>query len=147
MSEQQEKIKGEKFGLCNRTACQSPDNVTWYNTGTRAFYCPKCANLINKANHAVLGYNLCVNHTHVSPLYPNISAFPAVMADKTTTQLHREERACELKDLLSTLDTLCTTYDLRLGQALVLAIKDKQIDLFDIENGALEILVKKKLEI
>lgn len=60
--------------------------------------------------------------------------------------LHREDRTCELKDLLSTLDLLCTTYDLRLGQALVLAITDKQIDLFNIENGALEILVKKKLE-
>lgn len=75
-----------------------------------------------------------------------IKAFFSTMVINKQAQLHREERACELKELLSTLDTLCTTYDLRLGQALVLATRDKQIDLFNIENGALETLVKKKLE-
>lgn len=155
VSEQQEKIKGKKFGLCNRSVCQSVDNVVWYNGGTRAFYCPKCAALINRSNHEILGYNLCVDQTQIppfatstidQPIYSNISAFPAFMAINKQAQRHREEGACELKDLLSTLDLLCTTHDLRLGQALVLAITDKQVDLFNIENDALEILVKKKLE-
>ena len=59
MSESQEKIKGKKHGLCNRTACQSPDNIVWYNSGTYAYYCPKCAKLINNGGRGVLGYDLC----------------------------------------------------------------------------------------
>ena len=59
MSEPQEKIKGKKHGLCNRTACQSPHHVVFYNSGTHAYYCAKCAKLINNAGRGVLGYDLC----------------------------------------------------------------------------------------
>lgn len=59
VSKQQEKIKGKKHGLCNRTACQSPKNVVWYNFGTYAYYCPECAKLINKANKGIVDYDLC----------------------------------------------------------------------------------------
>ena len=53
------KKKGQKNGHCNRMACQSPDNVVWYNSGTGAYYCPNCAQMINNACYADLGYNLC----------------------------------------------------------------------------------------
>lgn len=42
--------KGEKNGLCNRSACQTPDDVVFYNKGTHKYYCPHCANAINRAN-------------------------------------------------------------------------------------------------
>ena len=58
MSEQQEKVKGKKYGLCNRTACQSPKDIVWYFSGTNAYYCPKCARLINDGCRT-LGFALC----------------------------------------------------------------------------------------
>ena len=50
MEEKTKKVKGEKHGLCNRSACQTPEDVVFYNKGTRKFYCPVCADLINNAN-------------------------------------------------------------------------------------------------
>lgn len=40
--------KGQQGGSCNVTACQEP-GATWFNTSTRAFYCPSCARKINRA--------------------------------------------------------------------------------------------------
>lgn len=40
-------LKGDYKGRCNRTACQDPEAVVWYNTGTRKYYCWHCAYLIN----------------------------------------------------------------------------------------------------
>ena len=36
--------------LCNRTACQTPINVFYFNNVTDAFYCDKCAELINASD-------------------------------------------------------------------------------------------------
>lgn len=36
--------------LCNRTACQSPVNVFFFNNVTQAFYCDTCAELINASD-------------------------------------------------------------------------------------------------
>lgn len=38
--------KGKRLGNCNRTACQSPDYVVFWNRATQAYYCPNCARLI-----------------------------------------------------------------------------------------------------
>ena len=38
-----DKVKGEKNGLCNRTACQTPHKVTYYNEVMNKFYCLYCA--------------------------------------------------------------------------------------------------------
>ena len=43
-------IKGEKNGLCNVTACQSPTDVVFFNKGTSKYYCASCAQRINDAN-------------------------------------------------------------------------------------------------
>ena len=56
--------KGKKNGNCNRTACQSPENVTWFNSGTREYYCYVCAQLINERNFNDLGYDLCVDENN-----------------------------------------------------------------------------------
>jgi len=42
------KIKGEKHGLCNRTACQSSFNVIWFNHSTGKYYCTECAIMLNE---------------------------------------------------------------------------------------------------
>jgi hypothetical protein len=39
-------VKGEKNGLCNRTACQQP-GATWHNKYNGQYYCASCAHLIN----------------------------------------------------------------------------------------------------
>jgi hypothetical protein len=58
-------MKGIKNGNCNRTACQSPKNVEWYNHSTRKYYCSKCANILNndRFNKAdaqrIWGHDLC----------------------------------------------------------------------------------------
>lgn len=58
-----EKIKGEKHGLCNITACQSPDEVIWYNHSTRSYYCTVCAKRLNEVNkddaEEMFGHPLC----------------------------------------------------------------------------------------
>jgi hypothetical protein len=61
----QHKEKGEKNGLCNRTACQSPHNVIFFNHSTRKYYCPACAHDLNDDpyNHRdamrLYGHELC----------------------------------------------------------------------------------------
>ena len=49
------------------------------------------------------------------------------------------QRNEELISLLTTLEELCTKYNLRLGQVIQLALNraDYNVDLFDIENGKL----------
>lgn len=44
------KVKGYYQGLCNRTDCQTPHRVEWYNKYTNAFYCPACSRDINESN-------------------------------------------------------------------------------------------------
>lgn len=44
------KKKGHYQGLCNVTACQSPNQVEYYNLYTHAFYCAYCAHDINRSN-------------------------------------------------------------------------------------------------
>ena len=51
-------LKGKKDGNCNVTACQVP-GATWWNTGTRAYYCRYCSSEINKWARHDLGHNLC----------------------------------------------------------------------------------------
>lgn len=46
--------KGVKRGACNRSACLAPGAI-FFNSGSRAYYCPKCAREINRAN----GQELC----------------------------------------------------------------------------------------
>ena len=41
------KVKGQKHGLCNRTACQSPHNVIFFHHSNKAYYCPSCAHELN----------------------------------------------------------------------------------------------------
>lgn len=41
-------LKGVKGGNCNREACQKP-GATWFNKGSKAYYCRSCASLINIA--------------------------------------------------------------------------------------------------
>jgi hypothetical protein len=41
--------KGQFNGSCNREACQEP-GATWFNDGTRKYYCRSCANGINRVN-------------------------------------------------------------------------------------------------
>jgi len=54
--------KGQE--LCNRTACQTGRNVIYYNHSTKAYYCPKCARLINNGNGTINGVPLCSIDEH-----------------------------------------------------------------------------------
>jgi hypothetical protein len=57
-------LKGKLNGNCNRTACQTPLNVVFHNAVMNAFYCPRCARLINEANPEYKrdhGVEMCVN--------------------------------------------------------------------------------------
>ena len=45
------KVKGEKNGLCNITACQGEDDVTWFNYSTQKYYCVDCARRLNEDPH------------------------------------------------------------------------------------------------
>lgn len=41
---------GIEGGLCNRTACRMP-GASWFNWGSRAWYCSACAHRINSAHY------------------------------------------------------------------------------------------------
>lgn len=60
--------KGELNGRCNRTACGSRRNVVWWNRGSRAYYCPKCACEINAYRPKGMEV-LCVDTTTLTPKY------------------------------------------------------------------------------
>lgn len=51
-------LKGKQGGNCNVTACQRP-GATWWNTSTRAYYCPHCAREINRWSRHDEGYEIC----------------------------------------------------------------------------------------
>ena len=50
--------------LCNRTACQTARNVIMWNHSTKAYYCVKCARLINDGNGTINGVPLCSIDEH-----------------------------------------------------------------------------------
>ena len=54
--------KGKLDGACNRSACLKPA-ATWFNHSTRAYYCRRCALLLNDVNRdwapAQYGHDLC----------------------------------------------------------------------------------------
>ena len=52
------KIKG--IDLCNRTACQTDKGVYMFNKTMDAFYCARCAELINDGCKDESSYPLCV---------------------------------------------------------------------------------------
>ncbi len=51
-------LKGKQDGNCNVTACQKP-GATWWNTSTRAYYCPHCASEINRWSRHDEGFEIC----------------------------------------------------------------------------------------
>jgi hypothetical protein len=51
-------LKGKRDGNCNVTVCQKP-GATWWNTSTRAYYCPHCASEINRWSRHDEGYEIC----------------------------------------------------------------------------------------
>ena len=63
------KLKGKKNGNCNVTACQRP-GATWWNVGTRAYYCEHCAKRINSDG--------CARYNQPDLCYPSEEA--AMMA-------------------------------------------------------------------
>jgi len=70
MEDEAEKVKGEFNGLCNRSACLSPNDVTWYNHSTRLYYCKSCAMHLNYVNHKdaldCFGHQLCTKGAHLN---------------------------------------------------------------------------------
>jgi len=53
-----EQKKGQHGGECNRTACKN-ENAQWYNKVTEAFYCTKCARMINESSNQSNQGDLC----------------------------------------------------------------------------------------
>jgi len=59
------KNKGELNGSCNITSCQKPNSATWYNHGTRKYYCKSCAMRLNNDEFnkrdamRMFGHDLC----------------------------------------------------------------------------------------
>ena len=55
--------KGEKGGICNRTACENSGAV-YFNFSTEKYYCPSCAELLNDNNREeamnIYGHDLCL---------------------------------------------------------------------------------------
>jgi hypothetical protein len=72
MADKVTKKKGDKNGLCNRTDCQSPHNVVWFNHGTRKYYCTRCADWLNtdpynhRDAHEMYGHDLCTKDAEVT---------------------------------------------------------------------------------
>lgn len=50
--------KGEFSGECNRTACKTK-NAQWFNKITQAYYCDRCARMINQSSNQSNQGDLC----------------------------------------------------------------------------------------
>lgn len=60
--------KGKKYGTCNMSYCITPElPVTWFNHGSRAYYCEHCASILNNDSfnkrdaQELFGHELCTN--------------------------------------------------------------------------------------
>jgi len=57
--------KGEYQGLCNMSSCKTKNPATWYNHGSRKYYCPSCAHRLNSDEfnqrdaERLFGHDLC----------------------------------------------------------------------------------------
>ena len=51
-------MKGEFKGECNRGACKN-DFAKWYNKVMDAFYCSRCARMINESSNQSNQGDLC----------------------------------------------------------------------------------------
>lgn len=47
MQQEKQSTKGQFEGICNMTSCKSNLPATWYNHGSYAYYCKKCAFRLN----------------------------------------------------------------------------------------------------
>ncbi len=60
------KKKGEFAGICNLSRCKSGKPATWYNYGTRNYYCRECAKELNDDPYnrrdamRLFGHELCI---------------------------------------------------------------------------------------
>ncbi len=58
--------KGDFAGTCNLTRCKSGKPATWYNYGTRSYYCRSCAAELNADEYnrrdalRLFGHELCI---------------------------------------------------------------------------------------
>ncbi len=84
--------KGEYKGRCNRRACQSPDNVVWYNSSTRAYYCPVCASAINKFNTGLCVERLNAQDSDKTQEGKTTSFYDAALSVAVTRPLNVDPR-------------------------------------------------------
>lgn len=54
----EQSAKGALNGICYRGAC-SARPASWFNTSTRKYYCPGCAQDITSFTKRVDGFNIC----------------------------------------------------------------------------------------
>lgn len=65
-SQPEENKKGVFAGICNLTRCKTGLPATWYNYGTRNYYCRICANELNSDPYNItdalrlFGHELCI---------------------------------------------------------------------------------------
>lgn len=102
-----QKIKGELYGLCNITSCQSDKNVVWFNHSTEKYYCADCAKRLNEDPYnkkdalRLFGHNLCthVDELHITNLIQPIEeycgaiplqSYSASLADLESLKLEQE---------------------------------------------------------
>ena len=71
-------FKGKFGGKCNRTACtERGERVKWWNTGTRAYYCTCCRNLITRANPEITLFDPVAHIAHGQPGTASDTAAPS----------------------------------------------------------------------
>lgn len=69
-----EPAKGDFGGQCNLSRCKSGLPATWYNYGTRYYYCRECANELNSDPYnmrdamRLFGHELCIDGEFFSHL-------------------------------------------------------------------------------
>lgn len=65
MQQEKQSTKGQFEGICNMSSCKSNLPATWYNHGSYAYYCQKCAKRLNsdpfnyRDAMRMFGHDLC----------------------------------------------------------------------------------------
>lgn len=66
--------KGLFNGFCNMSRCTSKLLATWYNHGSREYYCKSCANRLNhdefnqRNSQRLFGHDLCTEGEFNQPI-------------------------------------------------------------------------------
>lgn len=113
------KVRGEKNGLCNVTACRAANWVEYYNHSTRKFYCKSCAMKLNRIHRAdameLWGHDLCTKVEENVKSWKDFIKFVAGKPCKVEDYIDTGETRDGVNDITWGLKIICDDREFLIG--------------------------------